>query len=217
MGRLRRARREHAGLSGHDHHDLARAVRARPRTGAGGRGRRSSHGAVRGLSRPARALREARLDRDDRGRRVARLRHVLRALLEPSRRSTGGCCFRRSSSTTGAYAVEKASRSFIRTHIFPGGCLPSLEVIARCMRTAHRHANRRPQGSDAALRRDAATLARQLRGRDREPGAISATTSAFGGCGGCTSPTARPASPSGASASRKCRWPSLCGAGTPAL
>jgi cyclopropane-fatty-acyl-phospholipid synthase len=30
-----------------------------------------------------------------------------------------------------AYAVEKASRSFIRTHIFPNGCLPSLEVIAR--------------------------------------------------------------------------------------
>ncbi|HWM10466.1 MAG TPA: cyclopropane-fatty-acyl-phospholipid synthase family protein, partial [Solirubrobacteraceae bacterium] len=30
-----------------------------------------------------------------------------------------------------AYAVERASRSFIRTHIFPNGCLPSLEVIAR--------------------------------------------------------------------------------------
>jgi cyclopropane-fatty-acyl-phospholipid synthase len=30
-----------------------------------------------------------------------------------------------------AYEVEKASRSFINTHIFPGGCLPSFEVIAR--------------------------------------------------------------------------------------
>jgi cyclopropane-fatty-acyl-phospholipid synthase len=30
-----------------------------------------------------------------------------------------------------AYAVEKASRSFMSTRIFPGGCLPSLEVIAR--------------------------------------------------------------------------------------
>jgi cyclopropane-fatty-acyl-phospholipid synthase len=29
------------------------------------------------------------------------------------------------------YDVEKASRTFIRTHIFPHGCLPSLEVIAR--------------------------------------------------------------------------------------
>jgi cyclopropane-fatty-acyl-phospholipid synthase len=30
-----------------------------------------------------------------------------------------------------AYEVEKASKSFINTHIFPNGCLPSLEVIAR--------------------------------------------------------------------------------------
>jgi cyclopropane-fatty-acyl-phospholipid synthase len=29
------------------------------------------------------------------------------------------------------YDVEKASRTFIRSHIFPNGCLPSLEVIAR--------------------------------------------------------------------------------------
>jgi cyclopropane-fatty-acyl-phospholipid synthase len=42
-----------------------------------------------------------------------------------------------------AYEVEKASRSFINTHIFPGGCLPSLEVIVRNvsrvtdMRVAH--------------------------------------------------------------------------------
>ena len=30
-----------------------------------------------------------------------------------------------------AYEVEKASRSFINTQIFPGGCLPSLKVISR--------------------------------------------------------------------------------------
>jgi cyclopropane-fatty-acyl-phospholipid synthase len=30
-----------------------------------------------------------------------------------------------------AYEVEKASRSFIREYIFPGGCLPSIEVIMR--------------------------------------------------------------------------------------
>jgi cyclopropane-fatty-acyl-phospholipid synthase len=29
------------------------------------------------------------------------------------------------------YDVEKASRTFIRTHIFPDGCLPSIDVIAR--------------------------------------------------------------------------------------
>jgi cyclopropane-fatty-acyl-phospholipid synthase len=30
-----------------------------------------------------------------------------------------------------AYRVEKASRSFIKRYVFPGGCLPSIEVIAR--------------------------------------------------------------------------------------
>jgi cyclopropane-fatty-acyl-phospholipid synthase len=30
-----------------------------------------------------------------------------------------------------AYEVEKASKSFANTHIFPGGCLPSLQIIAR--------------------------------------------------------------------------------------
>ena len=33
-----------------------------------------------------------------------------------------------------AYEVEKASRSFIRSYVFPGGCLPSQEVIAKCLR-----------------------------------------------------------------------------------
>jgi cyclopropane-fatty-acyl-phospholipid synthase len=32
-----------------------------------------------------------------------------------------------------AYHVEKAGRSFINTYIFPGGCLPSLEIIARSL------------------------------------------------------------------------------------
>jgi cyclopropane-fatty-acyl-phospholipid synthase len=31
------------------------------------------------------------------------------------------------------YGVEKDSRSFINTRIFPGGSLPSLELIARCV------------------------------------------------------------------------------------
>ena len=33
----------------------------------------------------------------------------------------------------GVYEIEKASKSFINTHIFPGGCLPSQEVIHRCV------------------------------------------------------------------------------------
>jgi cyclopropane-fatty-acyl-phospholipid synthase len=42
-----------------------------------------------------------------------------------------------------AYEVEKASRSFIRTHIFPNGCLPSLVVIAGCLA---RHTDMRTVG-----------------------------------------------------------------------
>jgi cyclopropane-fatty-acyl-phospholipid synthase len=33
----------------------------------------------------------------------------------------------------GAYDAEKASRSFINKLIFPGGCLPSMQVIERCL------------------------------------------------------------------------------------
>ena len=32
-----------------------------------------------------------------------------------------------------AYRIERVSRSFIRTMIFPNGCLPSQEIIARCI------------------------------------------------------------------------------------
>jgi cyclopropane-fatty-acyl-phospholipid synthase len=32
-----------------------------------------------------------------------------------------------------AYEVEKAGASFIKTYVFPDGCLPSLEVIGRCV------------------------------------------------------------------------------------
>jgi cyclopropane-fatty-acyl-phospholipid synthase len=32
-----------------------------------------------------------------------------------------------------AYHVEKASKSFINTYIFPGGCLPSMQVISRTL------------------------------------------------------------------------------------
>ena len=35
-----------------------------------------------------------------------------------------------------AYEVEKASKSFIKEYIFPGGCLPSMEIIMR--HVAHR-------------------------------------------------------------------------------
>jgi cyclopropane-fatty-acyl-phospholipid synthase len=35
-----------------------------------------------------------------------------------------------------AYEIEKASRSFIKELIFPAGCLPSIEVVSRCVARA---------------------------------------------------------------------------------
>jgi cyclopropane-fatty-acyl-phospholipid synthase len=55
-----------------------------------------------------------------------------------------------------AYEVEKAAKSFMNTHIFPGGCLPSLAVIDRCVA---RHTDLR----DVAVERIGAHYARTLR------------------------------------------------------
>jgi cyclopropane-fatty-acyl-phospholipid synthase len=51
------------------------------------------------------------------------------ALLEPN----GAMLLQAITIDDRAYVVERASKSFIRTHIFPNGCLPSVEVIARCL------------------------------------------------------------------------------------
>jgi cyclopropane-fatty-acyl-phospholipid synthase len=61
-----------------------------------------------------------------------------------------------------AYRVERASKSFIRTHIFPNGCLPSIEVITRSVarRTDMRLVHLEDFGADYAetLRRWRANL-----------------------------------------------------------
>ena len=107
-----------------------------------------------------------------------------------------------------AYEVEKAARSFVNTHVFPGGCLPSLQVIARIGRTRHRLARSAARGHHRALRNDAAPLARALRRRRPRASPSSATTSASGASGSSTSATARAASASGVSRTCSCCWPS---------
>ena len=113
-----------------------------------------------------------------------------------------------------AYHVEKGNRSFIATYIFPGGCLPSSEIIARCVaRRTDLHA----VGLQDITADYAETLRHWRRRFLRAPGrgrARWATTSASGGCGTSTSPTARRASASGASATCSCCWPSRAGAAT---
>jgi cyclopropane-fatty-acyl-phospholipid synthase len=56
-----------------------------------------------------------------------------------------------------AYEVEKASRSFANTHVFPGGCLPSLPVIQR---NVDDHTDLRPVWLDDITDHYVATVAR---------------------------------------------------------
>ncbi len=56
-----------------------------------------------------------------------------------------------------AYEGEKASKSFINTVIFPGGCLPSLEVVHRCLA---RQTDMRTVGLEDITHHYAKTLAR---------------------------------------------------------
>ncbi len=107
-----------------------------------------------------------------------------------------------------AYAVERASKSFIRTHIFPNGCLPSVEVIARCLarRTDLRLTHFEDFGPDYAE-----TLRRWRANLDSERLEQLGYDERFGACGGCTCATARRASPSGGSAWRRRCWPSRAG------
>jgi cyclopropane-fatty-acyl-phospholipid synthase len=55
-----------------------------------------------------------------------------------------------------AFHAEKATRSFIRTYIFPGGCLPSMEVISR---NVARHTDLRQIGLDDITAHYVPTLA----------------------------------------------------------
>ena len=113
---------------------ISREQHAVARSGCASSGPRGPRdGAARGLPRPARALRQARVDRDDRGGRLAVLRHVL----PPLRRAAtpdGLMLLQAITIADRAYELEKASRSFIRELIFPAGCLPSVEVIRAAWR-----------------------------------------------------------------------------------
>jgi len=70
-----------------------------------------------------------------------------------------------------AYEVEKASRSFMRTHIFPNGCLPSLEVIARCVA---RHTDLRTVDLEDLTPHYAETVRRWRANVEREADALAA-------------------------------------------
>ena len=80
---------------------------------------------------------------------------------------------------------RRRRKSFIRTLRLPQR-LPALAARSspRCVATRTDMRTVAPRGPHAALRRDAAPLARELRGARRTSSTRSATTSASAGCGG---------------------------------
>ena len=103
-----------------------------------------------------------------------------------------------------AYEVEKASKSFINTYIFPGGCLPSLEVITRNLA---RRTDLQAVGLEDLTPHYVETLRRwrqNVHRPCRRTRGAAATTNASAGSGRSTSPTAKPASRSGGSATSSC-------------
>ena len=119
------------------------------------------------------------------------------------------------------YKTEKASKSFINTLIFPGGCLPSLEVIHDCLAS---ETDMRTVWLDDITHHYSETLRRwredfvAARRRGRCAGLRPALQAHVGAV---SAPTWRPASPSGVSATSRCCWPSpsggaRCPTGSPA-
>jgi cyclopropane-fatty-acyl-phospholipid synthase len=86
-------------------------------------------------------------------RQIARYFEKCSQLLAP-----GGMMLLQAITIDRAYEVEKASRSFIKRYIFPGGSLPSLAVITRSL-ARRRPAGARARGHHRPLRADAAPLA----------------------------------------------------------
>ena len=104
------------------------------------------------------------------------------------------------------YELEKASKSFANTVVFPGGCLPSERVINELVTHETDMNVRWVDDITPHYSEDAPRMAPALRGGVAERFAATATTSASGGCGRSTSPSPRAASASGASATF--RWSS---------
>ena len=125
-------------------------------------------------------------------------------LLEPTAR----CCCRRSRSMIAPTTVEKATRSFIKEYIFPGGSLPSLAAITRALA---RRTDLQTLDLDDITAHYVETLRRwreAFLSRAQTSSTRSVTTSASSGSGRSTSPTARAALPNGESATSRCCWAS---------
>ena len=187
LGRLRRPRRRDARLPRDHDDDLARAARLRRRARARGRARATASPCC---SRTT-ATSTARYDKLVSIEMIEAVgwRHFgtffrsCSRLLAPD----GAMLLQAITIDDRAYEVEKAGAQ-LHQHLHLPRRLPALaggdrRATSRARPTCSTVA---PRGHHAALRRDAAALARELPRARRAAARSSATTSASGGCGRCT-------------------------------
>ena len=204
LGRARSPRRPQPRLPGDDDDDLARAARGCRGAGPGRRPRVPGRGSRRRLPRAARPLRQARLGRDDRGGRLAVLRHLLRHLLGAARparallpagdRDRGPLVRGRAHQLDLRQPADLPRRLPPLAGGDPGLRSPLDRPADRLGRGHLRRLRPHPAASGAGASTPRATSSRR-----------SATTSASAGSGRCGWRSRRPASPSGGSSTfRSC-------------
>ena len=207
LGRVRRLCGRAPRLPRDDDDDLARTARLRDRARACRRPGGSGDGAARGLPRSTWHLRQARLDRDDRGRRLAELPDLLppllRAVAQRRRDAAAGDRDRRPR-LPGREGLKE-----LHQHVHLPGRMPALagadlaparRVSPTCVRFIWR------TSPPTTRRRSRAGASASSPPPPASP--TSATTSASAGCGICISPTARGDSASGGSRTCSCCSPS---------
>ena len=107
-----------------------------------------------------------------------------------------------------AYEVEKASKSFANTHVFPGGCLPSERLIGELLDNETDMTEALERRHHRSLPADARDLAEPVQRRLADACAATGTTTASTGSGTSTSRSRRRASASGGSATSSSSSPS---------
>ena len=162
-------------LPGHDHDDLGRASSSTPRDRVRPPASRiGSPCSTRRLPRPRRHLRRARVDRDDRGRRLARVRHVLPRLRGADSPRTGSWPCRPSSSP---------SQRFERAKNAQGLHQGSSSSPAAACRRSRRSSRRRPGRAtcrSSSSKTSARTTPRHCAGGGPTSSVAEATLTALG-------------------------------------
>ena len=161
------------------------------------------HTADGGLSRSRRAVRQARVHRDDRSGRSALSRHVCRQV-RPLLKPEGAMLLQAITIRDQLYAQALRSVDFIQRFIFPGSFIPSIQAIGAAFARATDMKVAASRGYRPALRDDAPRMARPVL---RQPAARCARLGIprnSCGCGSFTCATAKPVSQSASSAMCRC-------------